>query len=230
MEHKQLFFCLLAGALSVYSGFNLTHSSLNFGTLALYLLTLAVLARAVFYAQLDRFFATQPGHITVGVLGLGAAFAAFVLGFILWNAYGCAPTGQEKAVVVLGALTVLLRYHGGAPEGVWYAVLIMNALVFLADRILQEEGRQHRAAGDQLIGHPEQRPLIALAEDIGQKRHGPQKGQRHPQGDHPAKQQPKPAGQQRKGRDLAQTAADQPPFPSCRAGSSPAARCWRPSS
>ena len=39
MEHKQLFFCLLAGALSVYSGFNLTHSSLNFGTLALYLLT-----------------------------------------------------------------------------------------------------------------------------------------------------------------------------------------------
>ena len=103
MEHKQLFFCLLAGALSVYSGFNLTHSSLNFGTLALYLLTLAVLARAVFYAQLDRFFATLPGHITLGVLGLGAAFAAFVLGFILWNAYGCAPTGQEKAVVVLGA-------------------------------------------------------------------------------------------------------------------------------
>ena len=72
MEHKQLFFCLLAGALSVYSGFNLTHSSLNFGTLALYLLTLAVLARAVFYAQLDRFFATLPGHITVSYTHLRA--------------------------------------------------------------------------------------------------------------------------------------------------------------
>ena len=103
MEHKQLFFWVLSAALCLYSGYNLTHSSLNFGTAVLYLLTLALLARTVFYHWFNQFFATLPGHILLGILGAGAAFTVFVLGFVLWNAYGYAPTGQEKAVVVLGA-------------------------------------------------------------------------------------------------------------------------------
>lgn len=103
MEHKQLFFWLVAAALALYSGYNLTHSSLNFGTLILYLLTLAFLARAAFYQPLNRFFATLPGHIALGAVGIAAAFSALVLAFILWNAYGLSPTGQEKTMVVLGA-------------------------------------------------------------------------------------------------------------------------------
>lgn len=103
MEHKQLFFWVLSAALCLYSGYNLTHSSLNFGTALLYALTLAVLARAVFYQSAGRFFATLPGHIALGVLGALGAAALCVLAFVLWNAYGYAPTGQEKAMVVLGA-------------------------------------------------------------------------------------------------------------------------------
>lgn len=47
--------------------------------------------------------------------------------------------GQVFYGVGCGALTVLLRYHGSDPEGVWVAILIMNAVVFVADRIFHLE-------------------------------------------------------------------------------------------
>lgn len=47
--------------------------------------------------------------------------------------------GQILYGVGCGALTVLLRYHGSDPEGVWVAILIMNAAVFVADRIFHLE-------------------------------------------------------------------------------------------
>lgn len=104
METKQIFFWLLAAMLCLYSGFNLTHSSLNFGTMLLYTLTLAVLVRAVFYAGFSRFFATVYGRCMLFTMGVLAVFVGAVLVFILWNAYGGAqPTGQEKVMVVLGA-------------------------------------------------------------------------------------------------------------------------------
>ncbi|MDO4740094.1 MAG: RnfABCDGE type electron transport complex subunit D [Eubacteriales bacterium] len=44
------------------------------------------------------------------------------------------PNGQLLYGVGCGALTVLLRYFGLYPEGVTYAILIMNALVWAIDR------------------------------------------------------------------------------------------------
>ncbi len=44
------------------------------------------------------------------------------------------PVGQWIFGVGCGALTVLFRYYGIFPEGVTYAILIMNALVWVIDR------------------------------------------------------------------------------------------------
>ena len=70
----------------------------------------------------------------------GAVLAAFFL-ITDYTTSPVTPLGQVLYGIGCGALTVLLRYHGGAPEGVWYAVLIMNALVFLADRILHLDAK-----------------------------------------------------------------------------------------
>ena len=43
------------------------------------------------------------------------------------------PVGQVVYGVGCGVLTVLLRYYGLFPEGVTYAILIMNALVWVID-------------------------------------------------------------------------------------------------
>ena len=44
------------------------------------------------------------------------------------------PSGQIVYGVGCGVLTVLFRYYGLFPEGVTYAILIMNALVWVIDR------------------------------------------------------------------------------------------------
>ena len=44
------------------------------------------------------------------------------------------PSGQVVYGVGCGVLTVLFRYYGLFPEGVTYAILIMNALVWVIDR------------------------------------------------------------------------------------------------
>ncbi|MBR3640329.1 MAG: RnfABCDGE type electron transport complex subunit D, partial [Clostridia bacterium] len=43
------------------------------------------------------------------------------------------PTGRIVFGVGCGAITVLIRYFGGYPEGVSFAILIMNLLVWYID-------------------------------------------------------------------------------------------------
>lgn len=50
-------------------------------------------------------------------------------------------TGQVLYGIGCGVLTVLLRYHGSQPEGVWVAILIMNAVVFVAERLFHVEAK-----------------------------------------------------------------------------------------
>ncbi len=50
------------------------------------------------------------------------------------------PVGQVLFSVGCGALTVFLRYYGIYPEGVCFAILIMNAFVWLLDKV----GTPHR--------------------------------------------------------------------------------------
>ena len=44
------------------------------------------------------------------------------------------PVGQIVYGIGCGVLTVLFRYFGLFPEGVTYAILLMNALVWVIDR------------------------------------------------------------------------------------------------
>jgi len=46
----------------------------------------------------------------------------------------CTPKGEIIFGVGCGLLTVFIRYFGGYPEGVSYAILIMNACVWLLDK------------------------------------------------------------------------------------------------
>ena len=55
------------------------------------------------------------------------------------------PAAQIVYGVAIGALTVFLRYTGLYPEGVTYAVLMMNALVWALERMMPR--RRYGAAG-----------------------------------------------------------------------------------
>lgn len=68
-------------------------------------------------------------HLLSGGLMLGAVFMA--------TDYSTSPVtrrGQVLFGVGCGALTVFIRYFGGYPEGVCYAILIMNSVVWLLDK------------------------------------------------------------------------------------------------
>ena len=45
------------------------------------------------------------------------------------------PVGEILFGIGCGLLTVFIRYFGGYPEGVSYAILIMNACVWLLDKV-----------------------------------------------------------------------------------------------
>jgi electron transport complex protein RnfD len=65
-----------------------------------------------------------------GGLMLGAMFMA--------TDYVTSPVthlGQVVFGIGCGVITVVIRYFGGYPEGVSYAILIMNCCVVLLDRI-----------------------------------------------------------------------------------------------
>jgi electron transport complex protein RnfD len=47
------------------------------------------------------------------------------------------PRGAWVFGIGVGALVVLIRYWGGLPEGVMYAILLMNAVTPLINRVSQ---------------------------------------------------------------------------------------------
>ena len=77
-------------------------------------------------------------------LQLGAVFMA--------TDYATSPVGSAAQVVYgvgCGVLTMVFRYTGLFPEGVTYAILLMNASVWLLDKYLvrtQFGGRKEGAA------------------------------------------------------------------------------------
>jgi electron transport complex protein RnfD len=78
----------------------------------------------------EGFFAGYPlYHVAFGGLALGAFFMAA-------DPVTTPLTGKGLAVFAVGcgALTAVIRLYGGYPEGVCYAILIMNTLVPVIDR------------------------------------------------------------------------------------------------
>ena len=68
-------------------------------------------------------------HIFGGGLMLGAIFMA--------TDYATSPVTAKGQVIYgigCGILTVVFRYFGLFPEGVTYAILLMNAMVWIIDR------------------------------------------------------------------------------------------------
>ena len=71
-------------------------------------------------------------ELLTGGLMLGAIFMATD-----YASSPVTPKGQIIYGVGCGVLTVLIRYFGSYPEGVSYAILIMNCCVFLIEKISQ---------------------------------------------------------------------------------------------
>ena len=93
-----------------------------------YIGTVAVLA-FLFPMGNDR-LTWMASHLFGGGLMLGALFMA--------TDYVTSPItklGQVIYGIGCGVITILIRYFGGYPEGVSYAILVMNCCVVLLDRI-----------------------------------------------------------------------------------------------
>ena len=102
--------------------------------------TLAVLA-AVSHAVNPSHFAAMHIHVLSGAAIMGAFFIA--------TDYVTSPVSRSGQLLFgagIGALTWVIRALGGYPEGLAFAVVLMNALVPLIDRVLRPRvfGRSRR--------------------------------------------------------------------------------------
>ena len=93
-----------------------------------YIATVALLT--YFFPQTNDAFRFMLYELTTGGLMLGAFFMA--------TDYVTSPITDKGKIIFgigCGGLTVLIRYFGGYPEGVSFAILIMNLLVWYIDLI-----------------------------------------------------------------------------------------------
>ena len=78
-------------------------SNFNMGNLLVWLLTAAVDCYAVWHRPINRWFSSGPGRVVGIVLLAGALLYGAVLVFVAVSGYTNSATGQEQAIVVLGA-------------------------------------------------------------------------------------------------------------------------------
>jgi len=96
------------------------------------LLTVFVFTAILHYANPDAYIATPVFHLLTGGLMLGAIFMA--------TDYVTSPmtkTGMLIFGVGIGLITVIIRVFGSYPEGVSFAILIMNAFTPLINTIVK---------------------------------------------------------------------------------------------
>ena len=111
---------LLGGAYLVYRGI------ISFRIPTAYLGTVAVLS--LIFSKGDQSFLWMMYSLLGGGVMLGAIFMATD-----YATSPVTPKGQILYGMGCGVLTVVFRYYGLFPEGVTYAVLLMNACVWLID-------------------------------------------------------------------------------------------------
>ena len=92
-----------------------------------YLGTVAILT--LIFGKTDDHFTWMLYSLFSGGLMLGAIFMATD-----YATSPATPVGQVIYGVGCGVLTVIFRYYGLFPEGVTYAILLMNAVVWFIDR------------------------------------------------------------------------------------------------
>ena len=76
----------------------------------------------------------QDVHFAIASVFSGALFLGAFFMATDYTTSPCTPIGQIIYGVGCGALTVLIRYFGGYPEGVSFAILIMNLFVWFIDK------------------------------------------------------------------------------------------------
>ncbi len=113
---------LLGGAYLVY------RKVISIRIPAAYLGTLAVLT--LVFSKTDSPIQWMLYSLLSGGVMLGAIFMATD-----YATSPATPMGQVLYGISCGALTVFFRYNGLYPEGVTYAILCMNALVWFLDRV-----------------------------------------------------------------------------------------------
>jgi len=77
-----------------------------------------------FFRHLPLGGGLQPAVVFLGVSGLLSGLAYFVLAMLSFKPYQ--SMGQALFGIGIGLITVVIRKFGGFPEGVTYAILIMN--------------------------------------------------------------------------------------------------------
>ena len=89
----------------------------------------------------------QDVHFAIASVFSGALFLGAFYMATDYTTSPCTAVGQIIYGVGCGALTVLIRYFGGYPEGVSFAILIMNMLVWYFDRMTKPRIFGAHAAG-----------------------------------------------------------------------------------
>lgn len=116
-------------ALLIGAAYLLIKKVINIKMPAIYIITTGVLLLIFGYDLEDTLM-----QILSGGLILGA--------FFMLTDYSSSPTSDMAQVVYAfgaGLLTVLIRVFGGYPEGVSYAILLMNVLTPLLDKLLKQK-------------------------------------------------------------------------------------------
>ena len=103
MQIRIIIVWALAAVLLADSVLRSFRSNFNFGLLLMYLLTAALWAYAVFHRPIDAFCAQGVGRWLKMLFFCGAGVFCLLLGFVAVSGYAGAASGQEKAIVVLGA-------------------------------------------------------------------------------------------------------------------------------
>lgn len=94
---------IVAVALTVYAVSLVFTSNFNMGNLLVWLLAAAVDGFVIWRRPLCAWFSTGTGRVVFWVLAAGALVYAALLVFVGVSGYTHTPTGQEQAVIVLGA-------------------------------------------------------------------------------------------------------------------------------
>jgi electron transport complex protein RnfD len=92
----------------------------------------AAIMSGIFWLVNPELYINPIYHVLTGGLMLGAIFMATDM-----VSSPMTPKGQLIYGVGIGVITILIRFFGAYPEGISFAILIMNAMVPLLNRYVK---------------------------------------------------------------------------------------------
>lgn len=102
-SYKQIVCLVIAVLFTVDSLWRTFTSNFNFGHLLIYMITLCLWIYAVWAPSIDAFCAVGAGRLLAWAFCAGVALLCALVAFVAVSGYSQLPSGNEQAVVVLGA-------------------------------------------------------------------------------------------------------------------------------